>query len=150
WIWRFRSQIWHRTPALLLIATMLIATVLAMKVLGDRSVLPYVIPTAAVGLLLAVLLDAGAALIVTGMLALIGGAIVGNVEYASYVLLGAMAGIVVIRRGERLTHFVQAAIAIAIVNVIVVSVFTLLGDGAVTGLAELAARGRASAHAQEP
>ena len=69
----------------------------------------------------------------------------GNVEYATYVLLGGMAGIVVIRRGERLTHFVQAAIAIAIVNVAVVSVFTLLGDGDVTGLAELAGAGVASA-----
>jgi putative nucleotidyltransferase with HDIG domain len=145
WIWRFRPQIWHRTPALLLIATMLIATVLAMKVFGDRSVLPYVIPTAAVGLLLTVLLDAGAALIVTGMLALLGGAIVGSVEFATYVLFGGMAGIVVIRRGERLSHFIQAAIAIAIVNVVVVSVFTLLGDGDVTGLAELAGAGVASA-----
>ncbi len=145
WIWRFRPQIWHRTPALLLIALVLIATVLAMKATGDRSVLPYVIPTAAVGLLLAVLLDSGAALIVTGMLALLGGAIVGNVEYASYVLLGGMAGIVVVRRGERLSHFVQAAIAIAIANVVVVSVFTLLGDGDATGLAELAGAGLASA-----
>ena len=145
WIWRFRPQIWHRTPALLLIALVLVATVLAMKATGDRSVLPYVIPTAAVGLLLSVLLDSGAALIVTGMLALIGGAIVGNVEFASYVLFGGMAGIVVVRRGERLSHFVQAAIAIAIVNVIVVSVFTLLGDGDATGLAELVGAGVASA-----
>ena len=150
WIWRFRPQIWHRTPALLLIALVLIATVLALKATGDRSVLPYVVPTAAVGLLLAVLLDAGAALIVTGIIALLGGAIVGNVEFACYVLFGGMAGIVVIRRGERLSQFVQAAIAIAIVNVLVVSVFTLLGDGDVTGLAELAGAGVASAMRQWP
>jgi putative nucleotidyltransferase with HDIG domain len=145
WIWRFRPEIWHRTPALLLIALVLIATVLAMKVTGDRSVLPYIVPTAAVGLLLAVLLDAGAALIVTGMLALLGGAIMGSVEFATYVLLGGTAGIVVIRRGDRLSHFVQAAIAIAIVNVAIVTVFTLLGDGDATGLAELASAGLASA-----
>ncbi len=145
WIWRFRPQIWHRTPALLLVALVLIVTVLAMKATGDRSVLPYVIPTAAVGLLLAVLLDAGAALIVTGILALIGGTIVGGVEYAAFVLLGGMAGIVVVRRGERLTYFIQAAIAVAITNVLVVTVFALLGDGDVTGLAELAGAGVASA-----
>jgi putative nucleotidyltransferase with HDIG domain len=144
WIWRFRPQIWHRTSALLLIALLLVGTVLATKIFGDRSVLPYVIPTAAVGLLLTVLLDAGAALIVTGMLALPGGAIVGSVEFASYVLFGGMAGIIVIRRGERLSHFIQAAIAIAITNVVVVSVFTLLGDGDVTGLAELCGAGVAS------
>jgi putative nucleotidyltransferase with HDIG domain len=145
WIWRFRPQIWHRRPALLLIALVLIVTVLAMKATGDRSVLPYVVPTAAAGLLLAVMLDAGAALIVTGMLALIGGAIVGSVEFAAYVLLGGMAGIVVVRRGERLTHFIQAALAVAIVNVAVVTVFNLLGDGDVTALAELAGAGVASA-----
>ncbi len=145
WIWRFRPQIWHRTPALLLIALVLILATVAFKATGDRSVLPYVVPVAAVGLLLAVLLDAGAALIVTGMLALIGGAIVGNVGFAMYVLLGGTAGIVVVRRGERLTHFAQASIAIAIANIAVVTIFTLLGDGDATGLAELAGAGLASA-----
>ena len=145
WIWRFRPQIWHRTPALLLIALVLILSTVAFKATGDRSVLPYVIPTAAVGLLLAVLLDAGAALIVTGMMALIGGAIVGSVGFAMFVLLGGTAGIVVVRRGERLTHFVQASIAIAIANVAVVTIFTLLGDGDAAGLAELAGAGLAAA-----
>lgn len=145
WIWRFRPQIWHRTPALLLIALVLVATVAVMKATGDRSVLPFVLPTAAVGLLLAVLLDAGAALIVTGMLALLGGAIVGSVEFATYVLLAGTAGIVVVRRGDRLSHFVQATIAIAIVNLAVVAVFTLLGAGDVTGFAELGGAGLASA-----
>ena len=146
WIWRFRPQIWHRTSALLLVALVLIAAVAALKATGDRSVLPYVIPTAAVGLLLAVLLDAGAGLIVTGMLALIGGAITGSVEFAAYVLLGGMAGIVVVRRGERLIHFVQAAGAIALVNVAVVGMFSLLsGDRDLTGLAELGGAAVASA-----
>jgi cyclic-di-AMP phosphodiesterase PgpH len=145
WIWRFRPQIWHRTSALLLIAFVLVVAVAALKVTGDRSVLPYVIPTAAVGLLLAVLLDAGAALIVTAMLALIGGAITGSVEFATYVLLGGTAGVVVVRRGERLIQFIQAAGAVALVNVAVVTMFTLLGDRDITGLAELAGAGLASA-----
>jgi putative nucleotidyltransferase with HDIG domain len=144
WIWRFRPQIWHRTQALVLVAFVVILAVAAMKATGDRSVLPYVLPTAAVGLILAVLLDAGAALIVTGVLALFGGAITGSVEFATYVLLGGMAGIVVVRRGERFTYFLQAAIAIGIVNVVVVAMFTLLGDGDFTGLAELAGAGIAS------
>ncbi|MEP7159407.1 MAG: HDIG domain-containing metalloprotein, partial [Chloroflexota bacterium] len=145
WIWRFRPQIWHRTSALLLIGLVLIGAAVAMKVTGDRSVLPYVLPTAAIGLLLAALLDAGAALIVTGILALLGGAIVGSVEFASYVLLGGMAGIVTVRRGERLGFFARAALAIAIVNVGVVTLFTLLGDRDITGLAELLGAAVASA-----
>ena len=79
WVWRFRPEIWHRNNGLLLIALVLIVTTLALKVTADRSVLPYFVPTAAVGLLLAVLLDAGAA---TDRdrpsLALLGGAIDGS------------------------------------------------------------------------
>jgi putative nucleotidyltransferase with HDIG domain len=137
WIWRFRPQFWHRTNALLLIALVLVAAAVVLKVTGDRSVLPYVMPIAAIGLLLAVLLDAGAALVVTVLLALLGGAVVGTVEFATYVLLGGLAGIIVVRRGERLSHFAQAAAAMAAVNVGVVVLFTLLGDRDAAGLLEL-------------
>jgi putative nucleotidyltransferase with HDIG domain len=145
WIWRFRSQIWHRNSALLLICLLLIGASIAMKVTGERSVLPYVVPTAAVGLLLTVLLDAGAALMVTGIMALLGGAIIGSVEFAAYVMFGGVAGIIVVRRGEKLSNFLQAAVAIAAVNIAVVTLFTLLGDRDFTGFAELAGASVASA-----
>jgi putative nucleotidyltransferase with HDIG domain len=145
WVWRFRSQIWHRSSALLLVALLLIGASIALKVTGDRSVLPYVVPIAAVGLLLAVLLDAGAALMVTGVVALLGGAIVGTVEFSAYVLFGGVAGIIVVRRGERLSHFVQAAGAVAAVQIAVVTLFTLLGDRDFTGFFELAGAAVASA-----
>ncbi|HUR16707.1 MAG TPA: HDIG domain-containing protein, partial [Candidatus Limnocylindrales bacterium] len=145
WIWRFRPQLWHRNSALLLIALMLIAATVALKVTGDRSVLPYVVPTAAVGLLLAVLLDAGAALMVTGLLALIGGAVIGSVEFAAFILFGGVAGIIVVRRGEKVTHFIQSAVAIAVVNIGVITLFTMLGDRDFTGFFELAGASMASA-----
>ena len=145
WIWRFRSQIWHRNSALLLIGLLLIGASIALKVTGDRSVLPYVVPTAVVGLLLAVLLDAGAALIVTALLALLGGAIIGSVEFAAYVMFGGLAGIIVVRRGEKLSNFVQAAVAVAAVNIAVITLFTLLGDRDFTGFAELASASVAAA-----
>ena len=138
WIWRFRPQIWNRTSALLLIALLLIGATVAIKITGGRPVLPYVLPVAAVGLLLAVLVDAGTALLVTGLMALLGGAVIGSVEFAAYILLGGMAGVILVRRGERFGHFAQAAIAIGVVNVGVVTLFTLLGNRDVTGLAELA------------
>ncbi|MDL2336106.1 MAG: HDIG domain-containing protein, partial [Chloroflexota bacterium] len=145
WIWRFRPQIWNRTSALLLIALLLIGATVAIKVTAGRPVLPYVLPTAVVGLLLAVLLDAGTALLVTGLLALLGGAITGSVEFASYILLGGMAGVILVRRGERFGHFFQAAIGIGIVNLSVVTLFTLLGTRDFTGLAELAGASVAAA-----
>ena len=145
WVWRFRSRIWHRSSALLLIALVVIGAAIALKVTGDRSVLPYVVPIAVVGLLLAVLLDAGAALMVMSIVALLGGAIVGSVEFAAYILLGGVAGIIVVRRGEKLSHFVQAAGAIAVVQIAVVTMFTLLGDRDFTGFFELAGASVASA-----
>ena len=145
WIWRFRPQIWNRSNALWLIALLLIGATIAMKVTAGRPVLPYVLPTMAVGLLLAVLLDAGTALLVTGMLALLGGAITGSVEFAAYGLLGGMAGVVLVRRGERFGHFLQAAIAIAIVNMGVVAAYALLGNRDLTGMAELAGAALAAA-----
>ena len=145
WVWRFRSQIWHRNSALFLIALLLIGGSVALKVTGDRSVLPYVVPTAAVGLLLAVLLDAGAAVLVTGILALLGGAIIGSVEFATYTLFGGVAGVIMVRRGEKLGNFIQAAVAIALAQVGVVVLFTLLGDRDTAGLVELVGASVASA-----
>ena len=48
-----------------------------------------------------------------------------------------MAGIVVIRKGDRLQVFVQAAIAVFVVNAMVVTVFSLLGARDVRGILEL-------------
>ncbi|HUP83006.1 MAG TPA: HDIG domain-containing protein [Candidatus Limnocylindria bacterium] len=145
WIWRFRPQIWNRSSALWLIALLLIGATVAIRVTAGRPVLPYVVPTMAVGLLLAVLIDAGAALVVTGLLALLGGAITGSVEFAAYGLLGGMAGVILVRRGERFGHFFQAALAIAVVNIGVVTLYTLLGNRDFTGLAELIGASAAAA-----
>jgi putative nucleotidyltransferase with HDIG domain len=145
WIWRFRPQIWNRTSVLTLIAMLLIGATIAIKITGGRPVLPYVLPTAAVGLLLAVLVDAGTALLVTGLMALLGGAVIGSVEFAAYILFGGMAGVILVRRGERFGHFFQAAIAIAVVNIGLVAAYALLGNRDLTGLAELGGAGLAAA-----
>lgn len=137
WLWRFRPQFWHRANALMLIALVVVAAAVALKVTGDRSLVPFIVPTAAAGLLIAVLLDSSVATIVMAIIALLAGAIVGTVEFATYVLVGGMVGIILIRRGERLSNFVQAAGAMAIANLAVVTLFTLLGDRDFTGLFEL-------------
>jgi putative nucleotidyltransferase with HDIG domain len=145
WVWRFRPQIWNRSSVLWLIALLLIGGTVAIEITHGRPVLPYVLPIAAVGLLLAVLVDPGTALLVTGLMALLGGAVIGSVEFAAYILLGGMAGVILVRRGERFGHFFQAAVAIFLVNLGVITMFTLLGTRDVTGLAELAAASLAAA-----
>jgi cyclic-di-AMP phosphodiesterase PgpH len=138
WIWRFRPTVWHRTNVLLLIGLVLVFTTLALKLTAGRSVLPFFVPTAAAGILIAILLDASAAVMLTAVLAVIGGAVNGNsLELTTYIFLGGLAGIVAVRRGDRLNAFVQAAFAIFVVNALVVTTFSLLGERDITGLIQL-------------
>ena len=138
WIWRFRPTLWHRTNVLVLIGMLLVFTTLALKLTAGRSVLPFFVPTAAAGILIAILLDASAAVILTAVIAVLGGAVNGNsLEITAYIFLGGLAGIVAVRRGDRLNAFVQAAIAIFVVNALVVSTFSLLGERDITGVLQL-------------
>lgn len=138
WVWRFRPSLWHRDNALVLTGLLLAGATIALKVTAGRSILQYFLPTAAIGMLLAVLLDASLATVVMGLVAVIGGAVNGgSLEFATYVFLGGMAGIVAIRRGDRLQVFIQAAIAVFVVNAAVVAVFALLGARDLRGVLEL-------------
>jgi putative nucleotidyltransferase with HDIG domain len=142
WVWRFRPEVWHRNNVLLLVGLLIVVATFALKLSAGRSILPFFVPTAAVGMLLAILLDAGAATIVMAMLAVVAGATNGaTLELAAYVFLGGLAGIVSIRRGDRLHVFVEAGISVAIINVLVVLTFSLLGQRTVDirGAVELVA-----------
>jgi putative nucleotidyltransferase with HDIG domain len=148
WIWRFRRELWHRTNALLLIGLIVVGTAILLKATAGRPGLSFVVPTAAAGMLIAVLLDAGVATTVMIVIAVLGGAMAdsGNqLEYATYILVGGLAGIIAIRRGDRLQVFVQAGLAVAVANVLVVSTFALLGLHDTQGLLELVGASIASA-----
>jgi hypothetical protein len=138
WVWRFRPDLWHRNNVLTLVGLLLVVTALGLKVTAGRAAIPFLLPVAAVGMLIAVLLDAGAATVLMAVLALIAGAVNGNsLEMAAYVFLGGFAGIVAVRRGDRLQVFVQAGLAIFVVQALVVSVFSLFGARDARGVAEL-------------
>jgi putative nucleotidyltransferase with HDIG domain len=146
WIWRFRRDLWHRNNALLLIGVVVVGMAFILKATAGRPGLSFVVPTAVAGILLAILLDAGVATLITVVLALIAGALNDNsLEMTTYVLVGGLAGIVAIRRGDRLQVFVQAGLAVAIANVLVVSTFALLGLHDARGLFELVGASVASA-----
>jgi putative nucleotidyltransferase with HDIG domain len=146
WIWRFRRELWHRNNALLLIGVVVVGTAFILKATAERPGLPYVVPTAVAGILLAILLDAGVATLVTVVVAVLAGALNDNsLELTVYTLVGGLAGIIAIRRGDRLQVFVQAGLAVAIANVLVVSTFALLGLHDARGLFELVGASVASA-----
>jgi len=137
WVWRYRPEFWHRDNALLLVGLLLVGAVLALKLTAGRSVMPFFIPIATVGLLLTILLDSGAAIVILGTLTVMAGAVSGTVELATYVFLGGLVGIVALHRGDRFHHFAQAAVAMAAVNATVVAIFTLLGERDLTGVLQL-------------
>ena len=138
WIWRFRPTLWHRDNVLFLVGLLIVGTAIALKITAGRELLGYFLPTAAIGMLIAILLDASIATIVMAIVAIVGGALAGaSLEFASYIFLGGLAGIVAVRKGDRLQIFVQAAIVVFIVNALVVTVFSLLGTRDVRGVLEL-------------
>lgn len=138
WIQRFRPAFWHRNNVLLLLGLVLLFTAFALKLTAGRSILPFFLPVAAAGVLLAILLDAETATVVIAAIALIAGLVNGSsLELSTYVLLGGLAGIIAIRRGDRLQSFVRAGVAILIVNTLAVTTFSLLGERDLTGILQL-------------
>jgi putative nucleotidyltransferase with HDIG domain len=138
WIWRFRPGLWHRNNVLILVGLLLVGATLALKITAGRPTLPFFLPTAAIAMLVAVLLDASIATVLMAFVAVIGGAVNGSsLEITTYIFLGGLAGIAAIRRGDRLQVFLQAAVAVFIVNGLVVSVFSLLGARDLRGVLEL-------------
>ncbi len=138
WTWRFRREFWHRNNVLLLLALLLLVAVVAIKFTAGRAWLPYALPLGAVGMLITVLLDGGAAIVLMALLGVLAAAVNGTgLELAAYIMFGGIAGIVTVRRGDRLAVFVQAGVAMFVVSSTVVVVFTLLGDRDIRGLLEL-------------
>ena len=138
WIWRFRPALWHRDNVLILVGLLIVGATLALKVTAGRPTLPFFLPTAAIAMLLAVLLDASLATIVMAFVAVIAGAVNGaSLELATFTFLGGLAGILAVRRGDRLQVFLQAAVAVFLVNGLVVTVFSLLGARDLRGILEL-------------
>ena len=138
WVWRFRPEFWHRNNVMLLLGLLIVFGAFALKFSAGRATLPFILPIAAVGILVTILLDASTAMILVGVLALIAGAVNGSsLELMAYVFLGGLAGTVAIRRGDRLQTFVQAGVAVLVVQALVVTTFSLLGERDLTGVVQL-------------
>jgi cyclic-di-AMP phosphodiesterase PgpH len=102
--------------------------------------LPYLIPTAAAGMLLTLLLDSGVGIVMVALLAVLAGPVSGSsLELSAYAFLGGFAGILAIRKGERQHFFLQAGLAVAVTDIAVVGTFGLLGQHDMTGMLQLGA-----------
>ena len=138
WLWRSRPEYWDRGRTLILVGGVFVVAVLAEKLPGGRAWLPYLVPAAAAGMLLTLLLDAGVATVVLALLALLAGMVNGtSLELTAFVFMGGFAGMLTIGRGERQHLFIQAGLAVALTDFAVVGVFGMLGKHDVTGLLQL-------------
>jgi putative nucleotidyltransferase with HDIG domain len=146
WLRMFRPEYWHRNNVVLLIWLLVTIATFALQLTAGRAALPFILPVAAVGLLVAVLLDAETAILVTAVVAIVAGAVNGpSLELGTYAMLGGLAGILAIRRGDRLQTFIQAGAAIFVVQAVVVTAFSLLGERDLTGVVQLIAAAGLSA-----
>jgi putative nucleotidyltransferase with HDIG domain len=146
WLRLFRPEYWHRNNVVMLIWLLIAFSTFALQLTQGRAALPFILPVAAIGLIIAVLLDAEAAILVTAVVAVVAGAVNGpSLELGTYVMLGGLAGILAIGRGERLQAFLQAGAAIFVVQAVVVTAFSLLGERDLTGVLQLIGAAAASA-----
>ncbi len=137
WIWRFRRDFSHRNNVLLLISLLLLIGTAALKLVAGRAALPFVMPLAAIPILVAVLLDAEIAIVLAAITGIVAGAINGSLELGTYVFLGGLAGVLGVRRGDRLQTFLQAGAVAFVAQSLVITAFSLLGERDVTGIVQL-------------
>jgi hypothetical protein len=138
WLRLFRPAYWHRNNVVLLVWLLIAFGTLLLQLTAGRPALPFILPLAAIGLLVTVLLDSETAILVTAVVAIVAGTVNGpSLELGTYAMLGGLAGILAIRRGDRLQTFIQAGAAIFVVQAVVVTAFSLLGERDLTGVVQL-------------
>ncbi len=71
WLRIFRPEYWHRNNVVLLIWLLIALATFALQLTAGRAALPFILPIAAIGLLVAVLLDAETAIVVTAVVAIV-------------------------------------------------------------------------------
>ncbi len=140
YLWRQEPQLWFGRVETILLATVIVLFVLAAKIMiPARTLLPYLVPYAALTIIIAVALNLRVALVTTGLFVLVVGWLTGgNLELMAYALCGSLVGALKLRRGDRLANFAWAALYTAVTNLLVVGAFQIAGgQWDVRGLVEL-------------
>ncbi len=117
YVWRFDRELLQRNRRVVLVATVLVVTAIAAKmVIPGRPLWVYVFPLPAVAMLVATLLGARLAIVIGALLALLVGWVGGNAPEATVAsLVGATVAALAVWRKERaISYFVAGAyVAIA-------------------------------------
>jgi len=124
---RFQPGYWARWPHMLLLLLLLVLFILSGKLMvADQTTLSYLLPTAALSMLLTVLLGPQLAITVTVLFSIIVGFMAGgSLEVATYALVGGLIASLSLRRVEKLNAFFWAGIYVALANLAVIFAFRL-------------------------
>ncbi|MBC8249548.1 MAG: hypothetical protein H8E90_07705, partial [Anaerolineales bacterium] len=124
---RFRPEYWARWPHMLLLLLLLVLFILAAKpMVSDQSTLSYLLPTAALSMLLTVLLGPQLAITVTVLFSIIVGFMAGgSLELTVYALVGGLIASLSLSRVEKLNAFFWAGVYVALANLAVILAFRL-------------------------
>jgi cyclic-di-AMP phosphodiesterase PgpH len=142
YLWRFEPQIWHRTRSVLLFFLALLVSAVALRISADRTLWAFAVPTAATVLLIGILLHNSAGVAMAGALAVLAGVMNREaLEPAVYVLAGGVASLLTITLAERLNAFVRVFAALFVVNVGVLTAFSLLAQRDLPAILQLGAMG---------
>lgn len=124
-IYRMRPSIFQNLQEYGLLVLMVVVWLLAAKfMVVPHDWLPYLYPLAALGMLVAVLIDLRVSVVV-----IIGFTIVAhflapnNLPLVPYLCLGSLAGAMILGRAERLSAFLWAGVAVGVVNLLTIAAF---------------------------
>jgi putative nucleotidyltransferase with HDIG domain len=128
---RFQPAVWHNRKQLVLLGLMILAPMAAARFLvPGHSLLPYLLPLAAISMLVAVLLDANLAIIVTVLLSLLVSLLAaGSVEFPIYYLVSGMIGIFALWRAERAHTFILAGVYVGAGAFAAAVIMRVIGGG---------------------
>ncbi len=121
--------LWDRRNTLILISGLFLGfAAIARMMVPGHTVLPYLFPAAALGLLIGTLFDGALALFISFLLAVLVGAMGGgSLELAVYAFAGSAAAVFSAQRVERLSAFVVAGMVATLANWVTILAFRLPG-----------------------
>ncbi len=127
YIFRFHQEYWVRWPSMLLLLLLLVLFILMAKLMvSDQATRSYLLPPAALSMLLTVLLGPQLAITVTVLFSVIVGFMAGgSLELAIYALVGGLIASLSLCRVERLSAFFGAGVYVALANLAVILAFHL-------------------------
>jgi putative nucleotidyltransferase with HDIG domain len=138
YIYRYAPQVWRRQRQVLLVGLLMIGTILVARLfLPGHEILPYLLPVAAVSMLIAVLISTNVAVLVTIVLAILAGLVAtGNnlsIDLPLYYFAGGLVGIFSLTRVEKVSSFAIAGAFIALGSFLTALALRLLVSTPVDG-----------------